>query len=522
MKPDRGAAVRPAVLFGVAAGVTLLALVLRLLAAPAFTIDGTDCDGAGYWDVARSLASGHGWQSHSHRFLYLPPPDLPQPDVHWSPLYPLLMAGSFRLLGESMAAARLPMLLCGALLAGAMALLAGRLTGDRRAALLAGLFGALHPTLVVWSLRLETEVGTMFLSTLVLWSAARQESWRDALLAGLLLGFAWLMKYQSGLLVVALAAGAFLAERRGPALRRLLVSGAVALLVVLPWLVRNARLFGDPFFTAVAPMILSGYREFGSERAFITRTSPPPATLPYLLGHLPEVFGRALFGARYLWSGLLREHAGSLLVLPLSVLGVVALFRKGAPRVLPALLWAAVLTAACAVAIHQVRYLLALLPLLLVIASAAVTAWPRRFATGALLVLGVVAAADMARQARAGVTARGEGWTPGAMSCALEARTAAAWVRGATAPGEALFVTEVYHYALLTGRNAVNIPPQDDDVRALGRRYAIRRLLIAEEDLPVRLPGWVGGAPAWAHLDTTLAPPAGHGTSPIRVYRLDP
>lgn len=530
-----------------------LALGLRLWWAPLFTFEGSDCDGAGYWNVARHIADGQGWLSNSYRFLYLPPPVLPQPDVHWSPLYPLLMAGAFKLAGVSMASARLPMLLCGAGLAVALALCTARLTRSAAAGTLAGLLAAVHPTLVTWSLRLETEVGTMLLVTLTLWALARLSTRRDALLAGALLGLAWLMKYQSGLLLVAtvaglllrrdeyelpraagdLAPGAAAANRYrggapgdpgtlrplspGPAFLWILVAFCV---VISPWLIRNLRHFGNPFFSAVAPMVLSGYREFGSEREFITRTTAPPATLAFLLQHLPEVVGRSLFGVRYLLTGLLREHLGSPWLAPLLLVGLVSALRQVWRRWLPALLWAAALTAACAVSIHQVRYLMSVIPLLVALAAAALSLRGPRWTRPLLGLLALVALLDMARQSNAAVHARGPGWTPGAMSCALEAETAGAWLAAHTRPGEALFATEVYHYALLTGRNAVNIPPVDADLRRLRARYAIRYLAIAERDIPTRLPTWQAAPPPWATLDTTLAPPPGHGTSPIRIYRV--
>ena len=49
-----------------------LALGLRLASAPLFTFAGSDCDGAGYWNVARHIADGQGWLSNSYRFLYVP------------------------------------------------------------------------------------------------------------------------------------------------------------------------------------------------------------------------------------------------------------------------------------------------------------------------------------------------------------------------------------------------------------------------------------------------------------------
>lgn len=542
-----------------------LALGLRLAWAPLFTFAGSDCDGAGYWNVARHIADGQGWLSNSYRFLYVPPPDLPQPDVHWSPLYPLLMAGAFKAFGVSMAAAQVPMLLCGALLAVAVALLTARITRDAGAGTLAGLLAAVHPTLVTWSLRLETEVGTMLLVTLTLWALARLRTTRDALLAGGLLGLAWLMKYQSGLLLVAAVAALVLRRAGGEAPIRaatqaapgdggavpdhsgvargpggagtsrggaLVAPGGLSLghslalilvafsAVISPWLIRNARHFGDPFFSAVAPMVLSGYREFGSEREFITRTTPPPATLPFLLHHLPEVAGRALFGVRYLLTGLLREHLGSLALAPLLLIGALAAIVSGWRRWLPALLWAAALTAVCAISIHQVRYLMSVIPLLVALAATAVTVRRPGWARPALALLALVALIDMGRQAHAAAHARGAGWTPGAMSCALESEAAAPWLKAHTRPGEALFATEVYHYALLTERNAVNIPPREADLLRLRDRYAIRYLVIAERDIPIRLPAWRDAPPAWATLDTTLTPPIGHGTSPIRIYRV--
>ena len=179
--------------------ILLAGLVVRLGLFSQYTASGTDCDGASYMSVARNIATGNGWVKNSLNDLYLLPDTVAQPDTHWSPLYSLLTAAAFSLFGVSIGSAKLVPLLFGTLLPPLIFLLARRLTGSLWLGVLAGVIAVIHPTMVTWSLRIETEIMSMFFvcATFILLLDPR---WRkNGFALGLCLGVAWLGKYQNAL-----------------------------------------------------------------------------------------------------------------------------------------------------------------------------------------------------------------------------------------------------------------------------------------------------------------------------------
>ena len=93
-------------------------------------------------------------------------------------------------------------------------------------------------------------------STLALWLALSARSLTRALLAGVCLGLAFVTKASTGslalivgavLLVNAWPAGRLGAKSLRPGVLRVMLAGAAAFLIALPWLLRNWQLYGDPF-----------------------------------------------------------------------------------------------------------------------------------------------------------------------------------------------------------------------------------------------------------------------------------
>ncbi len=93
-------------------------------------------------------------------------------------------------------------------------------------------------------------------STLALWLALSARSLTRALLAGVCLGLAFVTKASTGslalivgtvLLVNAWPAGRLGAKALRPGILRVMLAGAAAFLIALPWLLRNWQLYGDPF-----------------------------------------------------------------------------------------------------------------------------------------------------------------------------------------------------------------------------------------------------------------------------------
>ncbi len=209
-------------------------------------------DARAYVEVADSLVT-HGVFGYGGRASAFRPP-----------LYPWLLAGSFEVFGRDFRAVRVLQALLGALTCVGLAAL-GRTAFGPRAGLFAGLGLAAYPFVLYFTGELLTEtlyaalvVAFAWLATRWLFEAradargARVETaaLRLALAAGAALGLAILCRPAA--LFYALAAGlfaawAFVRGARGRA-AELLALCAVAAVVVLPWCVRNTRMFGRPVF----------------------------------------------------------------------------------------------------------------------------------------------------------------------------------------------------------------------------------------------------------------------------------
>ena len=271
------------------AALTLASLAVRMFFFRAYTLAGSDCDGAAYMDLARNIAGGSGWVTNSLRFLFLLPPSLPQPDAHWSPLYPLLTSWSFAAFGPSFTAAKVVPLVFGALVPAVVCVLTAIMTRSRRAALIAGVVAVFHPTLVTWSLRIETEILSVFFVGVVFALLFDARASRRPYWLGLALGLAYLAKYQSVLLWAPVVCFYAISNPWRVALRRLAVAAAVFVAVILPWLIRNALVFGNPVYTDLSRNFISYYPEFGGEPRYLSSLTMPVSTFAYLTHHTGTV-----------------------------------------------------------------------------------------------------------------------------------------------------------------------------------------------------------------------------------------
>jgi hypothetical protein len=214
----------------------IVAVAVRLLA---LLWAGTDLacsfDECSYLELAQALAGGAGWVTVKG-FL-------------WPPGYPLFLAPLVAL-HESAFAARLVQSVLGALLIWPAAIFAATaarpLSANRRLVVHCACgFVALDPTLIAFSHLLWPE--TIFLllfvtaTNLVIETGDR---WRRSLLAGALFGAAGLVKAIGFWLVFPIAAvlAASVPRPRRWRTSALLVLGAV--LIILPWTLRNAAVYG--------------------------------------------------------------------------------------------------------------------------------------------------------------------------------------------------------------------------------------------------------------------------------------
>jgi 4-amino-4-deoxy-L-arabinose transferase-like glycosyltransferase len=333
----------------------LLALAVRLVLVAGFA-DPAYPDSFYYVDVARSLASGHGF---SVDFVWIfaevggtvpPNPILPiASNGHWMPLASIVQVPFIWLLGPSAFASALPFAICGALAAPIARGIAVEAGASRRIALGAGILGAV-PALATPFMAQPDNFGLYQpLVAAALWMAARglKGHARSYALAGLLVGVATLAR-NDGVLVGAAVGLAFLWDRwrawrsGGARIPAIPVWAAVAcaglfVLVVAPWVARQLAVFGT-----ISPSTASGkvlfIRDIGEWNSITT-----PATLQHLLGQGigPLIASRVdgLLAAITIFSVLI----GGVLLAPFMVVG--AWRRRRSRDFGPFLTYAAILSA---------------------------------------------------------------------------------------------------------------------------------------------------------------------------------
>ena len=329
--------------------------------------------------VARQLAHGEGFRSGFVRgtaFVRgdgpLPPQDLA--DQH-APLWPLLGALLAWPAGGPFDGLQVASLLAGLVLL--------RLVWRAADRLIEGVPGhpqglpALATALVATSfLMLEFSAnGALYMAQacLVLLLAdvlARpRPSW---LLAGVVLGLAWLVSHQAAVLLPVPAlvlAGCALPGQRAAGVARGLAATAVACACMLPWWARNQLAFGDPFHSTNAfyPLFLSGL-----EPVLSIEDGLP-------VGRFPDVsLARVLAGGARAWlpGNVLYTALAGMLLWP----GLLALAGSGLPRLVGAayggrdrrlatllLAGAALLAIALAWPGLKLRYLVALTPVVVLL-----------------------------------------------------------------------------------------------------------------------------------------------------------
>jgi MYXO-CTERM domain-containing protein len=220
--------------------ILLLALALRAYAVvrhPAVPVT----DAAHYHQLATDLAQGRG-------FIYT---DTGTPTAFRPIGYPAFLSGIYFLFGPDPQAAYWFQVVLGGITVLLAALLA-RLVFGRREALLSGLLAAIYPgfiwltrVLLSENLALPLLLAALCAAAVLLRAERRRLRW--AALLGLLLGLGLLVRSNNSLIVALLLLGLFLSfrkKREGPkAYLPLGVVAAALLLTLLPWEVRNYRVF---------------------------------------------------------------------------------------------------------------------------------------------------------------------------------------------------------------------------------------------------------------------------------------
>ncbi|HEX3656417.1 MAG TPA: hypothetical protein VHV55_11445 [Pirellulales bacterium] len=254
-------------------------------------------------EIAANLLAGRGF---SCRFLGAEGPTSQQ-----APLYPLLLAGCYWLLGQGHLAI-LAIQLGQALLGSATALLTASLAwslvpAKRSVGWLAGAVVALYPPHVYMVTHVQVVTLATFLLTAALALAARAQSartWRGAAFAGLTAGLLLLVDPILALALPWLAALRWMAGGNSlPAGRRLVqtaVMAGVAVGVVAPWIVRNYWVHAELVF--VKSTFGYAFWQGNNPQSWGTDKVPQPAARQLLAaaeGASLAEMNRSLWAARH-------------------------------------------------------------------------------------------------------------------------------------------------------------------------------------------------------------------------------
>ncbi len=340
--------------------------------------------------VARSLLAADGFRSGFDRGTALVRGDGPIPpqdmaDQH-PPLWPMLGAALGKVAGWAFGGLKLASLAAGLLVLLLTWRIADRLVEGlrrqpRHLPALATALVALSFLMIEFSADGALYGAQALLVLLLADRLGRTEP--GVLVAGLLLGAAWLLNHQAAVLLpvpaLVLAAGAEPGRRaRGAAAG--LAMAAIACVVVAPWWWRNEQVFGDPFFSTNAYYALN---KAGIEPVLSIEGGQPVARFPDVPlwravlssqgAWLPPNLLYLVVAGMLLWPGLLGLVAAGLPTL-------VGAAWRGRDRRLLALLacGAAQLAVALAWPDMKLRYLVPLTPLVVLLGVRLQAAAPTR------------------------------------------------------------------------------------------------------------------------------------------------
>jgi 4-amino-4-deoxy-L-arabinose transferase-like glycosyltransferase len=238
-------------------------------------------DGNDYAGLARSLIRGQGFSlGHLYPLAFAFGEGIPRPDNMWAPAYPVYLAFWFLIFGANDTAVLIGTIAAIWLLIMAAYLLCRKLMGEDWGILAAALIG-LNQSVLKVALEGSPEMLTGALLGLSLLPLLGKTKYRNLIVSGFLFGLTVLCRYQ--LIALAIPLIILLVGRN---LKSVAVWFSIVVLTILPWLVRNAMVFGDPFFT------LQNYGEFTKGMGhlkyyYYTYRSFTPMTIWYAMGNLP-------------------------------------------------------------------------------------------------------------------------------------------------------------------------------------------------------------------------------------------
>ena len=458
-----------------------LALVLRVALAAQLSFPQLD-DPAGYIQLARNIAGGRGLISDVLWNYWVSFPAVTHPsNEFWMPLASLLMAGSLRLLGDTLFAVQLPGIIAGSLLAPVVYGLGCTLwPAQRRWSALAALLVAVNAALIVEAVSADSSALYTLLAALALFVGARaidrqQISWAAA--TGLLCGLSYLTRSHALLLPAAIGLVALIRLRRRPKILIAFLAALVCgfLVMIIPWWLRNQAVFGatQPIpLTAI--MASRGYEDWFNYTNQPTLATLGQMDLSTILSYRVDALLKALGVI------VVMTFPAGLIGLPVALLRRETLFRVFTIYAVGLYFGVCLLLPSAAVTgsfYHSAGVFVVWAALGCMIAVKYLAERPRArlFAVaGYALILGLTAGQTVLVWSSTVATSRVEG-----QQFAVITR----WVQDNVPPGEPIITTQANTLNYTSGYPTLALPPLQDVtvLRQLADRYGARYVVVTEE-----------------------------------------
>lgn len=503
----------------------LVALAARIAALPGSREANMTPDGARFLNLVRSIERGDGFVTPEACPAWLNPTSLPTPETFKEPGYPYIIAAFKPFVGDSFRAGQVVSLLAGILLPLLAYAVMRAMEIDRETAAVAGLFAAASPLLIQQSVYLMSD--SLFAATLMLafWMAllipGRGRNVRGhltAFLSGMAFGLALLVRAQAILALPPMVWALIARRRRRDAVTGVALAALAAVLVYSPYLVRNLRSFGTPFYSDVSAVGLLPYVDNFS---FTHSLEHPPSSLAWAMEHPREILAHSLGG---LWRFAVYILPGYLLgqrmwLLPLAV-GLVLAIRDRR-RWGFALLYGALMLASLLPLSWMPRYFTSLVPFVAGLAALGlvrIASYLDRFGPRLrrpVLVFVLIACASLL-VLQMGRARRG---TPNTFTPELAAaRAYGPWLNERLGPGEAVMAETTSYWSWYSDRPSVYLVISDE----ARFRNVVERLKVKWVALPMSRLGEFSERFPDRRLPGLLEPFLEDGDLDIAIFRVSP
>ncbi|HYM82290.1 MAG TPA: glycosyltransferase family 39 protein [Candidatus Limnocylindria bacterium] len=314
--------------------ILILTVVPRLAQLPVMRESNMSPDTAHFLNVARCLQRDQGLSNPAAWPAWLQPARLPMPDTWKEPGYPWLMARFARAGIDPFRAGQAVSLIAGILFPFAVWLLGRQLAADPLVALLAALMAAGSPELVDKSVSaLSESLFGLFVALTFLCAAWRLREPGRAnrplvldVLTGALFGACHLLRSQALLALPALAALISCGRPLRRSLAGSVLAAVTALAVLSPFIVRNLRLFGVPFYSDAWA---TGMWAYADPIMLSHGVDRPPELMEFALEHPREVLAHQLWSLkRFLIGTLPRQLYGNPIWVLACAVGLYAVRRQ--------------------------------------------------------------------------------------------------------------------------------------------------------------------------------------------------